>query len=58
MQDWELFKVFDSKVEISDSESEEEFGFEASAELDGAGTRGMLSLDYNKSVDFKRLVKH
>ena len=44
MQEWCLYKVFDSKVEISDSESETEFGFEATAELDGAGTRGILQL--------------
>ena len=41
-EEWQLFKIFDSKAEFSESESETEFGFHAEAELDGAGTRGML----------------
>ena len=51
VQAWQLFKVFDSRIELSDSESETEFGFQAEAELDGAGTRGMLRLAFNDSID-------
>ena len=43
-QDWELFKVFDSKEEVSESEDEEEYEMRTAVELDGAGTREVLLL--------------
>ena len=44
LQGWTLYRVFDSKVELS--ESEEEVAYEASAgiDLDGEGTRAIMNL--------------
>ncbi|CAE7815167.1 unnamed protein product [Symbiodinium sp. CCMP2456] len=42
-EDWELFKCFDSRVEVSESEDEVEFNFGSEVGLDGAGTNGVLS---------------
>ncbi|CAE7433913.1 unnamed protein product [Symbiodinium sp. CCMP2592] len=42
--DWQLFKVFDSKEELTESESEEEYEMRTAVELDGAGTREVLLL--------------
>ena len=43
-QDWRLLKVFDSKVELSESEEENEFNYSNAVALDGAGTAGMMRL--------------
>ncbi|CAE7930060.1 MYLK, partial [Symbiodinium necroappetens] len=42
-EDWELFKCFDSREEVSQSEDELEFGAHIDASLDHAGTTGVLS---------------
>ncbi|CAE7342509.1 unnamed protein product, partial [Symbiodinium microadriaticum] len=42
-EDWELFKCFDSREEVSESEDELEFGVHADVGLDHEGTAGVLS---------------
>ncbi|CAE7657043.1 unnamed protein product [Symbiodinium sp. CCMP2592] len=42
-EDWELFKCFDSREEVTESESETEFQMNADVGLDHAGTTGALS---------------
>ena len=37
-------KVFDSKVELSESEDETETAYSTSVTLDGEGTKGMMML--------------
>ena len=44
IQEWTLVKVFDSKIELTESEDENEFSYSTSMELDSAGTRGVMSL--------------
>ncbi|CAE7873147.1 KIAA0754 [Symbiodinium microadriaticum] len=55
-KDWELFKCFDSREELTESEDELEFGFRADVNLDHAGTTGALShiLDRNAGGDAAR----
>ncbi|CAE7240395.1 unnamed protein product, partial [Symbiodinium sp. CCMP2456] len=50
-KDWELFKCFDSREEVSESEDELEFGFHGDVGLDHDGTTGVLShlLDVGES---------
>ena len=44
-----MFKVFDAKVELQESESEEEFTFTNEAELDHEGAAGAMYLVLNTS---------
>ena len=46
-QDWTLFRCFDSKVELSESEDEVTYNQRLEAELDGVGTSQALLLGYN-----------
>ena len=39
---WELFKVFDSKTEIENSDEEVEYGMTTGVDLDGPGTAGVM----------------
>ena len=39
-----LFKVFDSKEEISTSSDEEQYGFQTCIDMDSAGTQAMVLL--------------
>eukprot|EP00439_Symbiodinium_sp_Y106_P065789 s1705_g10.t1 len=42
-KDWELFKCFDSREEVTESEDEVEVGLETSVDLDHEGTTAVLS---------------
>ncbi|CAE7208862.1 unnamed protein product [Symbiodinium sp. CCMP2592] len=42
-KEWELFKCFDSREELTESEDEMEFGLNADVEMDHQGTTGILS---------------
>ena len=44
VQDWELFKVFDGKTELSESEDEVAFEMSGSAELDEGLTHATMLL--------------
>ena len=46
-QDWEVFKVFDSREETQESEDEVEFAMTSSASMDDAGTKALLPLCCN-----------
>ena len=39
---WELFKVFDSKTEIENSDEEVEYDMTTGVDLDGPGTTGVM----------------
>ena len=45
-QDWELYKCFDSREEVSESEDELQFGVHADVGLDHEGTAGVLWLAF------------
>ena len=45
-QDWVLYRCFDSKVELSESEDETTYDQRLEAELDGHGTAQALLLGY------------
>ena len=49
-QDWTLYKVFDSKVELSESEEEMTYECSTGIEVDGEGTRSLLKLGWHKYV--------
>ena len=44
-QDWVLYRCFDSKVEVSESEDEVTYNQRLEAEIDGRGTSQALLLE-------------
>ncbi|CAE7566086.1 unnamed protein product, partial [Symbiodinium sp. CCMP2456] len=49
-QDWELFKVFDGKTEVSESEDEVAFELSGGAELDEGMTHGAMRLAHEDTL--------
>ena len=43
-QEWNLYKVWDSKIELSESENEEEYQMSTGAVVDGSAAHAALSL--------------